>query len=185
MDSDAATVVPCSHGEGFFSDQGPENVNPPEPKCFVTHDKPHDNRFIIPEPISSRTRRKLQLGKCDDNQITSNLEMDNEMEPSSEDEEGEVNATCCRSQAHAVYHGTSGVVSKEITMPGSGQRVTILQYNTDHPGFLLVSYQCNYILLDIPGRSWRTQVRPKARTTLDRSFYICLISLVSEICAIP
>jgi len=130
MDSDAATEVPCSHGEGFFSDQGPENVNPPEPiaalneKCFVTHDKPHDNRFIIPEPISSRTRRKLQLGKYDDKQVTSNVEMDNEMEPSSEDEEGEVNATCNRSHAHAVYHGASGVVSKEITMPGSGQFVT-------------------------------------------------------------
>jgi len=131
MDSDAATEVPCSHGEGFFSDQGPENVNPPEPiaalneKCFVTHDKPHDNRFIIPEPISSRTRRKLQLGKRDGSQATSNVEMNSEMEPSSEDEEDEENATCCRSQAHAVYHGTSGVVSKVTTMPGSGQRVTL------------------------------------------------------------
>jgi len=130
MDSDAATEVPCSHGEGFFSEQGPENVNPPKPiaalneKCFVTYDKPHDNRFIMPEPISSRTRRKLQLGKCDGNLVTSDVEVHNKMEPSSEDEEGEQNATCSRSQAHAVYHGTGGVVSKEKTMPGSGERVT-------------------------------------------------------------
>ena len=61
------------------------------------------------------------------------------------DEEGEVNATCNRSHAHAVYHGTSDVVSKEIAcgiswngatngvrygasvgtaMPGSGYVVT-------------------------------------------------------------
>jgi len=54
MEGSAATEVPCSHGEEFYSDQGPKNVNPPESiaalseKCFVAHDKPHDNRFIIP-----------------------------------------------------------------------------------------------------------------------------------------
>jgi len=52
--------------------------------------------------------------------------MDNEMEPSSEDEEGEVSATCNRSHAHAVYHGASGVVSKEKAMPGSGSLITSL-----------------------------------------------------------
>jgi len=46
------------------------------------------------------------------------------MQPSSEDEEEEANATCYRSQAHAEYHGTSGVVSKVTTMPGSGSRAT-------------------------------------------------------------
>jgi len=56
--------------------------------------------------------------------------MNSEMEPSSEDEEDEENATCCRSQAHAVYHGTGGVVSKVTTMPGSGQRVTITYKST-------------------------------------------------------
>ena len=130
MDSDAATEDPCCHGEGFFSEQGPENVNPPEPlaalneKYFVAHDEPHDSRFVIPEPISSRTRRKLQLGKCGGSQATSNVEIHCEMEPSSEDEEEEANAACCRSQAHAKYHGTSGVVSKVTTMPGSGGRAT-------------------------------------------------------------
>ena len=110
--------------------RGRKTLTPPEPiaalneKCFVTHDKPHDSRFIIPESISSRTRRKLQLGKCDGSQATSNVEMNSEMEPSSEDEEDDENATCCRSQAHAVYNGTSGVVCKVKTMPGSGQRVT-------------------------------------------------------------
>ena len=46
------------------------------------------------------------------------------MEPSSEDEEEEANATCYRSQAHAEYHGASGVVSKVTTMPGSGNSAT-------------------------------------------------------------
>jgi len=120
MEGSAATVVPCSHGEEFFSDQGPENVNPPEPiaalneKCFVAHDRPHDNRFIIPEPVSSRTRRKLQLGKCDGKQVTSSAEVYNEMEPSSEDEEREMNATCNKSQVQAICSGMSDVVSKEI-----------------------------------------------------------------------
>jgi len=36
------------------------------------------------------------------------------MEPSSEDEEDEVNATCYRSQTHAVYHGTGGVVRRQL-----------------------------------------------------------------------
>ena len=118
MDSDAATEVPCCHGEGFFSAQGLENTNPPEPlaalneKCFVAHDKPHDSRFVIPEPISSRTRRKLQLGKCDGGQATSSVEIHCEMEPSSEDEVEEANATCYSSQAHAECNGTNGVVSK-------------------------------------------------------------------------
>ena len=76
----------------------------------------------------------LQLGKYDDKQVTSNVEMDNEMEPSSEDEEGEVNATCNRSYAHAVYHGASGVVSKEITTPGSGQSVTFARLMATYTG---------------------------------------------------
>ena len=46
------------------------------------------------------------------------------MEPSSEDEEEEVNATCCGSKAHAECNGTNGVVSKRITMPGSGSSAT-------------------------------------------------------------
>jgi len=130
MDSDAATEVPRCHGEGFFSEQGPENANPPEPlaalneKCFVAHDKPHDSRFVIPEPISSRTRRKLQLGKCDGSQATSSVEIHCEMEPSSEDEEEEANATCYSSQVHAECNGTNGVVSKLTTMPGSGSCAT-------------------------------------------------------------
>ena len=129
MDSDAATEDPCCHGEGFFSAQGPENANPPEPlaalneKYIVALDKPHDSRFVIPEPVSSRTRRKLQLGECDGSQATSNVEIHGEMEPSS-DEEEEVNATCCGSKAHAECNGTSGVVSKRITMPGSGSSAT-------------------------------------------------------------
>jgi len=47
------------------------------------------------------------------------------MEPSSEDEEEEVNATCYSSQAHAVCNGTNGVVSKLTTMPGSGSCATV------------------------------------------------------------
>jgi len=35
-----------------------------------------------------------------------------------------VNATCCRSKAHAECNGTNGVVSKLITMPGSGSSAT-------------------------------------------------------------
>ena len=36
----------------------------------------------------------MQLSQCDGKQITSSVEVHNEMEPSSEDEEGEENATC-------------------------------------------------------------------------------------------
>jgi len=92
----------------------PESIAALSEKCFVAHDRPHDNRFIIPEPVSSRTRRKLQLEKCDGKQVTSSAEVYNEMEPSSEDEEGEMNATCNRSQVQAICSGVSDVVSKEI-----------------------------------------------------------------------
>jgi len=120
MEGSAATGIPCSHGEEFYSDQGPENVNPPEPiaalseKCIVAYDKPHDNRFIIPEPVSSRTRRKLQLGKCDGRQVTSNVEVYSEMEPSSNDEEAEISATRERSRIQAICTGEREAVSKEI-----------------------------------------------------------------------
>ena len=56
----------------------------------------------------------MQLGKCDGKQMTSNAEVYNEMEPSSEDEEGEVNATCNRSQVQAICSGVSDAVCKEI-----------------------------------------------------------------------
>ena len=117
MDERAATVVPSSHGEEFFSDQGPEKVNPPEPlatlneKYIVAHDKPHDSRFIIPKPVSSRTRRKLQLDKHDGKQVTLSAEVYSEMEPSSNDEEAEV--ACERSRIQAICSGERESVSKE------------------------------------------------------------------------
>jgi len=119
--------------------RGRKTLTPREPntalneKCFVVHDKPHDNRFIIPEPISSRTRRKLLLRKGDENQASSDAEVNNEMEPSSEDEEDEEDATCCWSLAHAVYNGTSGVVGEETTMPGSGVRATKCLHHSSRP----------------------------------------------------
>ena len=53
------------------------------------------------------------------------MEIHCEMEPSSEDEEEEANATCYSSQAHVECNGTNGVVSKPTTMPGSGSCATL------------------------------------------------------------
>jgi len=117
MEGYTATGVSCSHDEEFCSDQGPENVNPPKPiaalskKYFVANDEPHDNRFVIPEPVSSRTRRKLQLSKCDGKQVTPTAEVYNEMEPSSEDEESEIDAAFTRSQMQAMDSEVNDAVS--------------------------------------------------------------------------
>jgi len=92
MNVPTATEISCSHDEEYCSDQGPDNVNPPEPnaalskKCFVANGGSHDARSIIPEPVSSRTRRKLLLAKSDDKQVTTSAEVCHEMESSSEDE---------------------------------------------------------------------------------------------------
>ena len=88
-------------------------------KCFVANDKPHDNRFVIPEPVSSRTRRKLQLGKCDGKQVTSAAEIYNEMEPSSEDE-AEIDAAFTRSQMQAMSSEVNDAVSREIACGSMG-----------------------------------------------------------------
>ena len=125
--------------------RGRKTITPPEPiaalneKCFVTCDKPHDNRFIMPEPISSRTRRKLQLRKCDGSLVTSDAEVYKEMEPSSEDEENVEDATCFRSHTKSVVSkektaqrigscATNGNRSRTIVdaiMPSSGDRATL------------------------------------------------------------
>ena len=99
--------------------RGRKTLPPLEPltalneKYIVAHDKPHDNRFIIPEPVSSRTRRKLQIGKHDGKQVTLGAEVYSEMEPSSNDEEAEINATCERSRIQAMCSGERDIVSKE------------------------------------------------------------------------
>jgi len=83
-------------------------------KYFVANDEPHDNKFVIPEPVSSRTRRKLQLSKSDGKQVTSTAEVYNEMEPSSEDEEAEVDATFTRSQMQAMNSEVNEAVSGDV-----------------------------------------------------------------------
>ena len=53
-----------------------------------------------------------------------------------------MNATCCRSKAHAEYYGTSGVVSKVTTMPGSGSCATIIKIRDCFILFSLHSPSC-------------------------------------------
>jgi len=101
-------------------------------KCFVAHDKPHDNRFVIPEPVSSRTRRKLQLGKCDGKQVISTAEVYSEMEPSSEDEEVEISATCKRSQTQAMCSSVNDAVSREIACGLNWGSATLQSTNFVH-----------------------------------------------------
>jgi len=133
METYTATGVPCSHDEEFCSDHGPENVNSsPESnaalseKYFVANNKPHDNRFVIPEPVSSRTRRKLQLCKSDGKQVTSTAEVYNEMEPSSEGEEAEIDAAFTRSQMQAMSSVVNDAVSREIACGSRENRVTVI-----------------------------------------------------------
>ena len=99
--------------------RGWKRLTPPEPlatlneKYIVAHDKPHDSRFIIPEPVSSRTRRKLQLDKHDGKQVTLSAEVYSEMEPSSNDEEAEVQVASERSCIQAICSGERELVSRE------------------------------------------------------------------------
>jgi len=61
--------------------------------------------------------------------VTSNAEVYNEMEPSSEDEEGESDGTCNRSQIQAICSGVRHAVSKEIacgTSWGSATKASTL-----------------------------------------------------------
>ena len=55
-------------------------------KYFVTNDGSHDLRSTDPEPVLSRTRRKLLLAKKNGEQITTTAEVCHEMEFSSEEE---------------------------------------------------------------------------------------------------
>jgi len=93
-------------------------------KYFVANDESHDNRFIIPEPISSRTRRKLQLSKSDGKQVTSSAQVYHEMEPSLEDEDAEVDAAFERSQMQAIDSEVNDAVSGEIVCGSRAKRAT-------------------------------------------------------------
>ena len=90
-------------------------------KCFVANGGSHDNRSIIPEPVSSRTRRKLQLYKSDGKQITTSAEICHEMESSSEDENVEAVAAFERSQKQ-VKDSQVNDASDEETIHGQGAK---------------------------------------------------------------
>jgi len=135
MDAPTATEVSCSHDEEYCSDHGPDNVYPPEPnaalskKCFVANGGSHDARSIIPEPVSSKTRRKLQLYKSDGKQMTTSAEVCHEMESSSEDENVEAVAAFERSQKQ-VQDSQVNDTSDEVTIHRLGaKRATILTSN--------------------------------------------------------
>jgi len=104
MDVPAATEVSCSHDEEFYSDRGPEKVNPPDPnaalmyKYFVANDGSHDKGSTAPEPISSRTRRKLLQAGKDGRQVVTSADVCNAMGSSSEEEIEQATATARKSE---------------------------------------------------------------------------------------
>ena len=55
-------------------------------KYFVANDGSHDKRFTAPEPVSSRTRRKLLQARKDGRQVTTSTEVCKSIESSSEEE---------------------------------------------------------------------------------------------------
>jgi len=67
-------------------------------KYFVTNDGSHDKGSTAPEPVSSRTRRKLLQARKDRRQVTTSPEVCNEMESSSEEENVQAAATAKRSE---------------------------------------------------------------------------------------
>jgi len=66
----------------------------------------------------------LQLIKCDGKQVTTSAEVYHEMEPSSEDEEAEVDAAFERSQMQAIDSEVNDAVSGEIACGSRAKRVT-------------------------------------------------------------
>jgi len=67
-------------------------------KYFVASDRSHDKGSTAPEPVSSRTRRKLLQARKDGWQVTTSAEVYNEMESSSEEENVQAVATAERSE---------------------------------------------------------------------------------------
>jgi len=68
----------------------------------------------------------LQLSKSDGKQITSSVEVYHEMEPSSEDEEAEVDAAFERSQMQARDSKVNDAVDVEVACGSRAKRATLL-----------------------------------------------------------